>query len=124
MTLDQMAAEACGHGNRTLEIERRARFKGAESRSIKSFARNICGKGIFIHVQSRQANSVDGNRVAFMNVFGNKLGFDHDARIVAMLLNAGDLPELFDDSSEHSENFEFRISNFSVQPLCSADTQR
>ena len=78
-----MAAKARHRGNGAFEIHRRSRLQVSERGTVQGLTRHVGGKRIFVHVECGQADAVDSDRIAFVHVFGNQAGGDHDARIFA-----------------------------------------
>src|SRR5262249_16688353 len=63
------------------------------------------GERIGLQIERRQANAVDGDRIAVIRAFGDNTRADHDARILTTHLDTAHCAKLFNYSGEHKSSF-------------------
>jgi len=80
MPLNDVPAETTSHGQWPLEVERVSFTHLLESAAIQSLRRQIAGKSTLPAVSCRQADTVDGYRIADLERGGNGFGSDIQCR--------------------------------------------
>jgi hypothetical protein len=105
VALNNVAAESGSRGYGALEVHRRARLQSAERGAIQSLAGDISGKGIWQHVEGRQTDSVNSNRISVLCIFSDRVSFNHNPRVLAPRFHASNLAKLLNDSGEHRMDF-------------------
>jgi len=77
-----------------------ARERGAHP----GFRREVGGKGGGGDIERGEAYAADGATVSGLQFLGYVLRLDHDAAVLSVLIDAGDVSDFFDNSSKHDEN--------------------
>jgi hypothetical protein len=105
-----MAVEAAVGAHGKFQIDERAFVDPREGRSFPGFLREIGRERVIAKVDSGQADAADRHAVALFE-FRLKLGArNSQPAFFALLLDSGDLADLFDNSSEHKQTS--RVSSF------------
>src|SRR6266404_8411169 len=101
MTLNDVATEPRYRSNRAFEIYGSARLQASQRGSIKSFARNISGKGIAPDIKRSQTHAINRDRVTMFSVFNNRMRFNRNVGVFAARLDAAHVTKFFNDSRKH-----------------------
>ena len=101
VTLDDVAAEPGGRGDRALEVDPVARLDAGEAGLVERLLHDVGGPGVAVALGDGEAAAVDGDRVAQPGIRQHVLGVDGEPDGIALVLDPGDGAELFDDPGEH-----------------------
>ena len=101
VTLDDVAAEPGGRGDRALEVDLVARLDAGEAGLVERLLHDVGGPRVAVALGDGQAAAVDGDRVAQPGVREDVLGMDGEPDGITLVLDPGDGAELLDDPGEH-----------------------
>src|SRR5690606_27981014 len=105
VALDDVAVEAPRGGSAAFQVDLVTRGQGAESGQAQGLAHDLGGEeaGTLLGGPPRrgQADSIDGQRAAELEVGDEGAGVDGDRGRIVRVLDGLDSAEFFDDSGEH-----------------------